>query len=217
VSGDSRELPSGFVALDVGASRAVCAVALSSEIRELLGRGTLYEFAASSANARAIAGRGAAYVASLGIPTPVILAYATYPAAAGFWRADVMTRYVAPSADLAAVLLSNDGAMRADAWEATALLVREMSAAGIRHHDLNAKNILLDLRNDGPSVAMLLDVDRVVFDEAPGRARDGNLSRLFRSFRKWRSLYGARVEESEIDALARRVRELTAAPSMTRS
>ena len=261
MSGDSRELPSGFVALDVGASRAVCAVALSSEIRELLGRGTLYEFAASTANARAIAGRGTAYVASLpggervvvrhnrhggalaaftrdlfrpptraplelriserlrrlGIPTPVILAYATYPAAAGFWRADVMTRYVAPSADLAAVLLSNDGAMRADAWEATALLVREMSAAGIRHHDLNAKNILLDLRNDGPSVAMLLDVDRVVFDEAPGRARDGNLSRLFRSFRKWRSLYGARVEESEIDALARRVRELTAAPSMTRS
>lgn len=253
--------PPGFVALTVGVSRAVCAEMLVDDVREALRGGTLYQFAASSANARAIAGRGTAYVASLpggervvvrhnrhggalaaltrdlfaaptraplelqiseelrrlGIPTPAVLAYATYPAAPGLWRADVVTRYIAPSADLAAVLMSDDGELRADAWEATAVLIRSMSAAGVRHHDLNAKNVLLHLRNGEPSVALLLDVDRVVFGESPQRALDGNLSRLFRSLRKWRSHYGARVEESEIDALARRVRAATAAPSMTRS
>jgi hypothetical protein len=265
VNGNSREpqlqTPPGFVAFAVDSTRVVCADALASEIRELLRHGTLYEYAASSPGARAIAGRGTAYVASLpggervvvrhnrhggalaaltrdvfraptraphelriseqlralGIPTPVILAYATYPAAPGFWRADVVSRYVATSVDLSEVLLSDDDAMRAESWEATALLLAEMSAAGVRHHDLNAKNVLLHLRSDAPCVAMLLDVDRVVFGEAPEHALDGNLSRLFRSFRKWRSLYGARVDESEIDALARRVREVTAAPSMTRS
>jgi 3-deoxy-D-manno-octulosonic acid kinase len=261
VSVESRELPPGFVAFTVGAARAVCINALAADIREALRHGTLYQFAATSVDARAIAGRGTAYVASLpggervvvrhnrhggalarltrdlfraptrapheleiseelrrlGIPTPVVLAYATYPAAPGFWRADVVTRYVAPSADLAAVLLADDEAMRADAWEATALLLREMSAAGVRHHDLNAKNVLLHLRSDAPSLALLLDVDRVVFGEPPERALEGNVARLFRSLRKWRSLYGARVDESEIEALARRVRETTAAPSMTRS
>ena len=261
MSGESRELPPGFVAFTVGTTRAVCLTALASDMRELLGRGTLYDFAAASPNARAIAGRGIAYVASLpagdrvvvrhnrhggalaavtrdlfraptrapselriserlhriGISTPAILAYATYPAAPGLWRADVMTRYVSPSADLAAVLMTDDQSMRAAAWDATAHLVREMSAAGVRHYDLNAKNILLHLQGDTTSVAMLLDVDRVVFDEAPERALEGNLARLFRSLRKWRSLYGARVDESEVDALARRVRDVTAAPSMTRS
>ena len=135
----------------------------------------------------------------------------------GLWRADVVSRYVTPSADLSEVLLSDDDEMRADAWEATALLLSQMSAAGIRHHDLNAKNVLFHLRSGAPSVAMLLDVDRVVVGEAPERALAGNFSRLSRSFRKWRTLYGARVDESEIDSLARRVREVTAAPSMTRS
>lgn len=261
MTGDSGEAPAGFVAVAVGTARAVCAEALAPEVREILRHRTLYEFAAASAGARAIAGRGTAYVASLpggecvvvrhnrhggalaaitrdlfreptraplelaiaerlraiGIPTPVVLAYATYPAAPGFWRADVVTRYVAPSADLSAVLLSNDESLRADAWKATALLLGEMSAAGVRHHDLNAKNVMLHLHDDRPPVAMVLDVDRVVFGETPERALEGNLARLFRSFRKWRSLYGARVDESEIDALARRVREVTAAPSMTRS
>jgi tRNA A-37 threonylcarbamoyl transferase component Bud32 len=214
-----------------------------------------------SAGARAIAGRGTAYVASLpggervvvrhnrhggalagltrdvfraptrapyelrvseqlrarGIPTPDILAYATYAAAPGLWRADVVSRYVTPSADLSEVLLSDDDEMRADAWEATALLLSQMSAAGVRHYDLNAKNVLLRLHGGAPSVAMLLDVDRVVIGETPERALAGNFSRLSRSFRKWRTLYGARVDESEIDSLARRVREVTAAPSMTRS
>ena len=255
------ELPPGFVKLAVGATRAVCDAALAPEIQELLRHQTLYDYAASSPTARAIAGRGTAYVASLpggervvvrhnrhggalaaltrdlfrpptraplelqiserlrqlGIPTPTILAYATYPFAPGFWRADVVTRYVSPSADLSDVLVSDDDLLRADAWEATAILVREMSAAGVRHHDLNVKNVLLHLHGDAPSVAILLDVDRVVFGEPPERALEENLSRLFRSVRKWRSLYGARVDESEIDALARRVREATAAPSMTRS
>ena len=261
MSGESRDLPPGFVSFTVGASRAVCVDAVATDIEEALRRGTLYEFAPRRADARAIVGRGTAWVTSLpggervvvrhnrhggalasltrdlfraptraplelrvseelrrlGIPTPVVLAYATYPAVPGLWRADVVTRYVAPSADLAAVLMSDDEMLRAAAWEATALLLREMSAAGVRHHDLNAKNVLLHLRGDAPCLAMLLDVDRVVFGEAPERALEGNMSRLVRSLRKWRSLYGARVDESEIEALARRVREATAAPSMTRS
>ena len=261
MSGDSHEAPPGFVACAVGRTRAVCAEAVTDEVRGILHHQTLYDYAAASPGARAIAGRGTAYVASLpggervvvrhnrhggalapltrdlfraptraplelriseqlrvlGIPTPVMLAYATYPAAPGLWRADVVTRYVAPSADLSAVLLSNDEEMREEAWDATASLLAEMSRAGVRHHDLNAKNVLLSLRPDSPAVAMVLDVDRVVFGENPAHALEGNLNRLARSFRKWRSLYGARVDESEIDALARRVRAATAAPSTARS
>jgi hypothetical protein len=50
----------------------------------------------------------------------------------------------------------------------------------------------------------VLDVDRVAFGQ-PGRPRIAiaNFGRLVRSARKWRELYGAKVEEAELERVAR--------------
>ena len=73
-----------------------------------------------------------------------------------------------------------------------------MSCAGVRHHDLNVKNVLL-ARDDDVLKAFLLDVDRVTFD-APDSAevRAGNVARLLRSARKWRDERGGVFDEREL-------------------
>jgi hypothetical protein len=74
-----------------------------------------------------------------------------------------------------------------------------MNAAGVRHHDLNVKNVLLASSPEG-LVAYLLDVDRVTFG-VPNAAdvREGNIARLLRSARKWRDEHGSVFEERELD------------------
>jgi hypothetical protein len=80
-----------------------------------------------------------------------------------------------------------------------------LGAIGARHADLNVKNILL--RDDAGTLnAMVLDVDRVVFDE-PRIVHDLNLERLLRSARKWQTVHGARVTKDELDELSESVRK----------
>jgi hypothetical protein len=81
------------------------------------------------------------------------------------------------------------------------VLVRTMNDAGVRHHDLNVKNVLLAPGEDG-LVAYLLDVDRVTFG-ARGSAEiaRANVARLLRSARKWRDERGALFDERELAAL----------------
>jgi tRNA A-37 threonylcarbamoyl transferase component Bud32 len=121
-----------------------------------------------------------------------------------------MSREVADSSDLSRALLSEDGSVRLTALEATARLVATLSAAGVRHHDLNVKNVLLhDSANE--TIAMVLDVDRVVFEETQNAALNGNLARVLRSARKWQQLYGARVSGSELEAFEGMARAASAA------
>jgi hypothetical protein len=138
----------------------------------------------------------------LGVPTPEIVMYGTAPAFFPFQRADVVTREIVDGRDLAAFMATEVPAEeRAAAWAATRALVRTMNEAGVRHHDLNVKNVLL-ARSDDAIVAYLLDVDRVELG-AP-RSADiarGNVSRLLRSARKWRDERGAQLEEREVVAL----------------
>ena len=147
---------------------------------------------------------------SAGVPTPVVLGYATYGAVPGFRRADVMSREVADSSDLSNALLSEDGSVRQAALDATARLVAALSSANVRHHDLNVKNVLLHGTSSEPT-AMLLDVDRVVFEETPSVALNENLARILRSARKWQHLYGARVSDAELAAFERAARAKSAA------
>ena len=72
----------------------------------------------------------------------------------------------------------------------------ELARAGARHHDLNAKNVLL---TDGK--AYVIDVDRVTLGVDPREALSGNLTRLEHSLRKWRDRFGARVSDSDIAGL----------------
>jgi hypothetical protein len=141
-------------------------------------------------------------LAALGVPTPDVLMYGVAPAALLFRRADVVTREIDGGRDLAAFMagqIADDE--RAAAWAATRSLVRAMNDAGVRHHDLNVKNVLLAPR-EGGFVAYLLDVDRVTFG-ARGSAEiaRANVARLLRSARKWRDERGALFDERELAAL----------------
>ena len=148
----------------------------------------------------------------LGIPTPEIVAYATYPAGGPMRRADVATGEIAGGCDLGAMLAATSpGEDRAPGWLATSELLSQMHRSGVRHPDLNAANVLLAPDDNGTVEAWLLDVDRVWFDR-PGdpRVLDANLRRLLRSLRKARDRNGTFLEDAELDMLAQRTRSAAA-------
>lgn len=152
-------------------------------------------------------------LARLGVPTPEVVAYAIYPAGPLLRRADVVTREVPDAADLASVIadLGPAGEKR-PVLHAVARLLAALTAAGARHPDLNIKNILIARDANGAPEALVLDVDRVWFDE-PGsrRTAERNRHRLERSVRKWRRLHGLPLEESDLRWIAATEDELTLA------
>jgi hypothetical protein len=141
-------------------------------------------------------------LAAGGVRTPAILMYGVQRAGVLLRRSDVVTREVEGGRDLAAYMRADvPTAERAAAWSAARTLLRDLGAAGARHHDLNAKNILLAPGEQG-LMAWVLDVDRVVFGEPASRAvHAGNVARLLRSARKWRDEHGAVFDEAELAAL----------------
>jgi len=140
-------------------------------------------------------------LAQLGIPTPTVIAYVMYPPGAVVQRADVCSLELSGSADLAKILSRDGEPARRTALATTAGLVALLSRAGVRHHDLNAKNVLLS-----GGIAFVLDVDRVALAVSPGMALDANLARLARSLRKWRDRFGAHVSEADIERVDRDAR-----------
>lgn len=241
--------PPGYVALAVTDAQAVGLAALAQPLVAALSAGTFYDYARRQPDARALAGRGVAYAATLpdgatrvvvrrsrhggllssltgerfvhptralrelrtavrlteaGVPTPQVVAFATYPAGAAFRRADVVTREVPGGLDLPAALgghLTDDE--RRALLGAVARLLAALTAAGARHPDLNVKNILVRPADDGAVEAFVLDVDRVWFDR-PGtpRVAERNLARLARSARKWRRQRGLSLAETDFGWLA---------------
>ncbi|MEO8881316.1 MAG: lipopolysaccharide kinase InaA family protein [Gemmatimonadaceae bacterium] len=146
----------------------------------------------------------------LRVSTPEIVAYATYPAGPMFRRADVVTREVPKSRDLAAALgmLSRTDSKRA-LIAATGKLLASLSIAGARHPDLNLKNILIADNDFGGVEAYALDVDRVWFDKPAAQVvLDANLRRLSRSAFKWRRNQGLPIEEADLLAIESSAREL---------
>lgn len=146
----------------------------------------------------------------LGVATPLVVAYATYPAGPMFRRGDVVSREVARSRDLAAALgLLSRGQSKRSLLEATGKLLASMSIAGARHPDLNIKNVLIADNAFGGVEAYVLDVDRVWLDRA---GADGvlaaNLRRFSRSALKWRRLQGLPIEEADLLAIESSAREL---------
>ena len=141
-------------------------------------------------------------LAKAGIPTPQIIAYAVYPPGGILQRCDVCSVEILQSRDFAEVLRSGSAGEKADALDLAAQLVASLSRAGARHHDLNAKNILL-----GHGRAFVLDVDRVALGVDRDIALDGNLTRLTRSLRKWRDQFGASVTESDIAGFEAKARQ----------
>jgi tRNA A-37 threonylcarbamoyl transferase component Bud32 len=146
----------------------------------------------------------------LGVPTPEIVAYATYPAGPMFRRADVVTREVPRSRDLATALGAlSRGDSKRSLLQATGKLLESMSAAGARHPDLNIKNILIADNEFGGIEAFVLDVDRVWLDRANANSvLEANFRRLSRSAVKWRRLKALPIEEADLLAIESTAREL---------
>jgi hypothetical protein len=140
-----------------------------------------------------------------GVATPEVLAAVVYPAGP-FYRADIATRFIADSAELAELALgaAPDDAARAAAWRAAGLLLCSAFEAGVQHADLNLRNILVS----GDGRAWLLDLDRaVVRDAALGAAaRRRMLERLHRSRCKLEAVYGRRSAPAELDAFEQGLR-----------
>ena len=147
-----------------------------------------------------------------GIRTPEVAAYALYPAPLGTRRADVVTRLVPDGADLALVLRGLPVAREPlGPWvRATGALLHALARAGVRHPDLNVKNVLLAPDGgaaSGTLAAWVLDLDVAQLPDGaptPGRvnaAGEANLQRLERSLDKWRRERGLPVLEEEIVCL----------------
>lgn len=140
---------------------------------------------------------------SRGVPSPRVVAGAVYPAGV-FYRADLVTDYVPGARDLAAWLFGEAGPdERRAALAATGTLVARMAAAGLRHPDLNAGNVLLTTSDDGLR-ALLLDLDRCAL-APPGRSASSGplLARLERSLRKLSGATGRPPPSSDELALLR--------------
>ncbi|MDQ3809893.1 MAG: hypothetical protein M3336_06335 [Chloroflexota bacterium] len=156
--------------------------------------------------------KAALRLAALGVPTPEVLAYATYPAGSWFRRADVLTREVPNASDLAAALVeATEESAKRELLQATAELLARLTAAGARHPDLNIKNVLIARDTDSDPEGFVLDVDRVWFD-IPGNPRvtAANLRRFSRSARKAHRVLGTPIGEEDLQWLAGAVAELSA-------
>ncbi|HEY9449843.1 MAG TPA: lipopolysaccharide kinase InaA family protein [Gemmatimonadaceae bacterium] len=146
----------------------------------------------------------------LGVATPQLLAYATYPDMPHLRRADVVTREIPEAVDLAAALMAAEyrSAVR-PLLGAVARLIASLTIAGARHPDLNIKNVLIAHNENGDREALVIDVDRVWFDE-PGarRVTERNLRRLSRSALKWHRLHALPIVEADLLWLAATVEEI---------
>lgn len=125
---------------------------------------------------------------AMGVSTPEVLAYVSYPISFVFRRFDIATREVPNGYDLSVVLARvRDQPHRLMVLDAVAILLRALTHAGAHHQDLNLKNILMTAGEGEGLDACVLDVDRVQF-HSPGSplVATANLDRLLRSMRKWR-------------------------------
>ncbi|MDQ3674850.1 MAG: hypothetical protein M3365_10790 [Gemmatimonadota bacterium] len=125
---------------------------------------------------------------ALGVSTPEVLAYVSYPTLWVLRRFDVATREIPDGHDLSVVLAKvTDPPHRVMVFDAVVKLLRALTHAGAHHQDLNLKNVLLTAGEGEGLDAHVLDVDRVQFD-SPGSplVAQANLDRLLRSLRKWR-------------------------------
>ena len=142
---------------------------------------------------------------ALKIPTPRVMAIAIYRGEFIEAWSDVVTEEIAPSQDLGAFLLATplDSEDRRQGWTAVEALLGQLAAAGIRHHDLNVKNILLRRTDSQAFGAYMLDVDRVKLNLERRDADAGNRARLVRSLEKWRDTRGLKLSAAETERLRR--------------
>ena len=141
----------------------------------------------------------------LGIRTPPVLAIAIYRGEFIEASSDVVTQEITGGQDFGAFLLEShpESQDRRMGWVAVEALLTQLAESGVRHHDLNVKNILMRRTDHQQFVAYLLDVDRVKLNLDRSQADAGNRARLLRSVEKWRDTRGVKVSGAELERLRR--------------
>lgn len=139
----------------------------------------------------------------MGIPTPRIQAALFYPVGPLF-RMEVATSFIQGGRDLNDLLSSRPlASQRLRIFSAVRKLFEQLQRHGIRHPDLNARNILLS-SGAGSWSAWLLDVDAVRFGDPASPAVDtANRHRLLRSLLKLARLGDLGWSEQEVPRLWR--------------
>ena len=140
----------------------------------------------------------------LRIPTPKIQAAFFYPASP-FCRMEVATSLVTGGRDLNDLLSTRPLAgQRTRIMAAVRKLFDQLHRQGVRHPDLNARNILLSPTGSGNWSAWLLDVDAVRWGEPGDPTVDtANRHRLLRSLLKLARLGDLGWSEQEVPRLWR--------------
>ena len=144
--------------------------------------------------------RVSAAARSRGVRTPEVVAAAVYGRGA-FYRADLITQFISPSADLAQLGFGrseHSQQVRVAAWRAAGALVNELAAWGLAHPDLNLKNVLIRFAGAAPE-AWVLDLDRAVLRSNVSSA--SLWARLQRSLNKWERTTGRPLDPGERAAL----------------
>jgi hypothetical protein len=138
-----------------------------------------------------------------GVATPEVIAYAVYSASGPLCRADVVTEWL-DGGDLPAIWAGADVETRRRIADVVADLIVTLAEAGARHHDLNAKNIIVS--RDGAR-ASVIDVDRVTFDGGTVTAIAAqNARRLGRSLGKLRSAAALAFDDASWARVCERAR-----------
>ena len=137
------------------------------------------------------------------VPTPDVIAFASYPAGHILRRSDVATREIPDSHDLSVVLREiTDGEHRGACLRATGRLLSLLARAGAHHPDLNARNILITWDSLDGAKAFVLDVDRIRFHVSDDpMVANANLARLERSLAKLREHESLVVSAEDVAVL----------------
>ena len=137
-----------------------------------------------------------------------MVAAAVYPSGP-FYRADLVTEFAHDARELVDVLFGtsdssvppSDAETRRLALAAVDRLLTRLAEHGVRHPDLNARNILLTRSSHGVE-AILLDLDRCVVDDPPAPGdRERLRQRLVRSLRKLGHARPGNVSDEELAIL----------------
>lgn len=112
--------------------------------------------------------------AGLHVPEPV----AVHVHRSGFiYRGDLITRKIPQSRDLHAILC--ESSISSALWQKVGQAVRRMQSAGVYHHDLNVRNIMVDEQQN----VWIIDFDRCDF-RAGESWKQNTINRFYRSLVK---------------------------------
>lgn len=118
-----------------------------------------------------------------GAPVPEALAAVRSGMRPGY-EACLVTRRIPKAPTAAAALATASGPARERVLTSAGRAIRRLHEAGGVHADLNAHNILVSERGEGPAIVIDLDRAVVLAGPVPERKRRANLRRLRRSLQK---------------------------------